>query len=43
MYNQMTDYHIWRSQVRASSYDSNKPTNKMQQFYNFITWRLCVA
>jgi len=21
----------------------NKPTNKMQQFYKFITWRLCVA
>jgi len=31
---------IWRSQVRASSYDSNNSTNKMQQF---ITWRLCVA
>jgi hypothetical protein len=25
------------------SYDSNKLTNKMQQFHKFITWRLCVA
>ena len=23
--------------------DSNKLTNKMQQFHKFITWRLCVA
>ena len=34
---------IWRSQVRASSYDSNKLTNKRQQFHKFITWRLCVT
>jgi hypothetical protein len=25
------------SDVRASSYDSNKLTNKMQQFHKFIT------
>jgi len=25
------------TQVRASSYNSNKLTNKMQQFYKFIT------
>jgi hypothetical protein len=35
--------HLWRSQVRASSYDSNKSTNKMQQFHKFITRHLCVA
>jgi hypothetical protein len=34
-------YKIWCSQVNA--YDSNKLTNKMQQFHKFITWRLCVA
>jgi hypothetical protein len=30
---------IWRWQVRTSSYNSNKSTNQMQQFYLFITWR----
>jgi len=34
---------IWRLQVRASSYDSNNSSNKMQQFHKLITWRLCVA
>jgi len=34
---------VWHSQVRASSYDSNKSTNMMQQYYKFITWRLCAA
>jgi hypothetical protein len=34
---------IWRWQVRASSYNSNKLTNHMQQFHKFITWCLCVA
>jgi len=33
----------WLSQVRVSSYDSNKSNNKMQQFHTFITWHLCVA
>jgi hypothetical protein len=32
-------FQIWRLQVRASSYNSNKLTNQMQQFYKFITWR----
>jgi hypothetical protein len=31
---------IWRWQVRATSYNSNKLTNQMQQFYKFITWLL---
>ena len=31
--------HIWRWLVRASSYNSNKLTNQMQQFYKFIIWR----
>jgi hypothetical protein len=26
-----------RSQVRASTYDPNKSTNKLQQFHKFIT------
>jgi len=29
---------IWRWQVRASSYNSNKLTKQIQQFYKFITW-----
>jgi hypothetical protein len=29
---------LWRWQVRASSYNSNKLTNQMQHFYKFITW-----
>jgi len=34
-----TDVGIWRSHVRALSYNSNKLSNQMQQFYKFITWR----
>jgi hypothetical protein len=30
---------IWSCQVRASSYNSNKLTNQIQQFYKSITWR----
>ena len=30
---------IWRWQLRSSSYNSNKLTNQMQQFYKYITWR----
>jgi hypothetical protein len=33
----------WHLQVRASSYDSNKSTSKMQQFHKFNAWHLCVA
>jgi hypothetical protein len=29
--------------LKEASSDSNKLTNKMQQFHKFITWRLCVA
>jgi len=32
-------FQIWLWQVHASSYNSNKLTNQMQQFYKFITWR----
>jgi hypothetical protein len=34
---------VWRPQVRASSYDLNNSTNKMQQFHKFIASRLYVA
>jgi len=30
---------FWRWQVRASSYNPNKLTIQMQQFYKFIAWR----
>jgi hypothetical protein len=32
------NFKLWRLQVSASSYNSNKLINKMQQFYKFITW-----
>jgi len=32
-----------RGDLTYGLYDSNKFTNKIQQFYKFITWRLCVA
>jgi len=35
--------YFWRWQVRASSYNSNKLTNQIQQFHKFITLRLCAA
>ena len=31
------------SRFQLKNYDSNKLTNKMQHFYKFITWRVCVA
>jgi hypothetical protein len=34
---------LFKNQINVFSYDSNKLTNNMQQFYKFITWRLCVA
>ena len=34
---------FWGWQVRASSDNSNKLTNQMQQFYKFITWCLRFA
>jgi hypothetical protein len=41
--NHKRSLYVWRWQVRASSYNSNKLTNQMQQFQKFITRRLCVA
>jgi hypothetical protein len=32
--------HVWRGpNLSSDSYNSNKLTNQMQQFYKFITWR----
>jgi hypothetical protein len=38
-----SQFCIWRWQVCASSHNSNKLTNQMQQFYKFITWRFVFA
>ena len=35
--------YIWRSQVCASSYNSNKSTKELQQILKFITQRLWTA
>jgi hypothetical protein len=33
--------HVWVFPYIHLSYNSNKLTNQMQQFYKFITWLLC--
>jgi len=43
IYDQHFKNPIWRWQVHASSYNSNKLTNQMQPYHKFITWRLCVT